>query len=422
MYIVTIIANKIGINSQKCDILLKGDSMKKDRNKSTNGFKTAEVVTLVLITCVVSLLMGYIISKPHKTEVYEVADENLQNFIKQYNYIINNYYEDVDQEKILEAALEGMINALGDPYSNYLDETQATNFNNELNGAYNGIGIEITKKDNQITVVKVFSDSPAALSGLEVGDSLVNINGKSTEDMSTSDVVSTIKSIDTKFQMQIKRNEEIKNVSINKENITLSSVTSEIINQDNHKIGYLSVSIFALNTYEQFKTNLTELENNNIDSLIIDLRGNSGGHLTSVEDMISLFLDKGKVIYQMEEKSKVTKYYSKGTITKKYPIVVLIDGESASASEMMAAALKESYGATLIGTNSYGKGTVQELQDSKGSQYKITTKKWLTPKGNWVNKTGLQPDLEVKQSDEYLISPTKENDAQLSEAIKLLLK
>lgn len=396
--------------------------MKKEKAKNTNSFKTAEVITLVLITCVVSLLMGYIISKPHRTETYEIADENLQNFIQQYNYIVDNYYEDVDKEAILDAALEGMINALGDPYSNYLDETQATNFNNELNGTYNGIGIEITKKDNQIVVVKVFANSPAAINGLEVGDVLISVNGKSTTDMSTSDVVSTIKSIEDSFDIQIKRNEETKNISINKGDITLSSVTSEIINQDNKKIGYLSVSIFALNTYEQFKSSLTELEKNDIDSLIIDLRGNSGGHLTSVEDMISLFLDENNVIYQMEEKSKVTKYYSKGTVTKKYPIALLIDGESASASEMMAAALKESYGATLIGTNSYGKGTVQELQTSKNSQYKITTKKWLTPKGNWINKTGLQPDLEVEQSEEYLVSPTKENDLQLSEAIKLLSK
>lgn len=396
--------------------------MKKEKAKNTNSFKTAEVITLVLITCVVSLLMGYIISKPHRTETYEIADENLQNFIQQYNYIVDNYYEDVDKEAILDAALEGMINALGDPYSNYLDETQATNFNNELNGTYNGIGIEITKKDNQIVVVKVFANSPAAINGLEVGDVLISVNGKSTTDMSTSDVVSTIKSIEDSFDIQIKRNEETKNISINKGDITLSSVTSEIINQDNKKIGYLSVSIFALNTYEQFKSSLTELEKSGIDSLIIDLRGNSGGHLTSVEDMISLFLDENNVIYQMEEKSKVTKYYSKGTVTKKYPIVLLIDGESASASEMMAAALKESYGATLVGTNSYGKGTVQELQTSKNSQYKITTKKWLTPKGNWINKTGLQPDLEVEQSEEYLVSPTKENDLQLSEAIKLLSK
>lgn len=396
--------------------------MKKEKAKNTNSFKTAEVITLVLITCVVSLLMGYIISKPHRTETYEIADENLQNFIQQYNYIVDNYYEDVDKEAILDAALEGMINALGDPYSNYLDETQATNFNNELNGTYNGIGIEITKKDNQIVVVKVFANSPAAINGLEVGDVLISVNGKSTTDMSTSDVVSTIKSIEDSFDIQIKRNEETKNISINKGDITLSSVTSEIINQDNKKIGYLSVSIFALNTYEQFKSSLTELEKSGIDSLIIDLRGNSGGHLTSVEDMISLFLDENNVIYQMEEKSKVTKYYSKGTVTKKYPIALLIDGDSASASEMMAAALKESYGATLIGTNSYGKGTVQELQTSKNSQYKITTKKWLTPKGNWINKTGLQPDLEVEQSEEYLVSPTKENDLQLSEAIKLLSK
>ena len=175
-----------------------------------------------------------------------------------------------------------------------------------------------------------------------------------------------------------------------------------------------------MNTDTQFKTKLKELEKDGIDSLIIDLRGNSGGHLTAVENMISEFLDKDKVIYQMETKSKIKKYYSKGNKTKIYPIVLLVDNDSASASEMMTAALKESYGATIVGMTTYGKGTVQELQDSNESQYKITTKKWLTPNGNWINEVGIKPDYEMELDEKYFLEPTDAHDNQLQKAIEIL--
>ena len=177
-----------------------------------------------------------------------------------------------------------------------------------------------------------------------------------------------------------------------------------------------------MNTDTQFKKHLDELEKDGIDSLIIDLRGNTGGHLTSVENMMSMFLDKTKVIYQIESKGKTTKYYSKGKETKKYPIVVLVDELSASASEMLTATLKESYGATVVGKTTFGKGTVQELLDSNENQYKITTKKWLTPNGNWINEVGVKPDVEVDLDEKYLKEPTKENDNQLQKAIEVLTK
>ena len=175
-----------------------------------------------------------------------------------------------------------------------------------------------------------------------------------------------------------------------------------MFNQNDKKIGYIHISIFAMNTDTQFKEQLTKLEKDKIDSLIIDLRGNNGGHLSTVENMISMFLDKNNIIYQIENKSKITKYYSKGDKTKKYPIVVLIDSSSASASEMMAAALKESYGATLVGKTTYGKGTVQELQDNKDSQ------------------VGIKPDVEVELNKEYISNPINDNDNQLQKALEIL--
>lgn len=393
-------------------------------NKHKTSFRTAEVVTLVLITCVVSLLMGIIISKPNQKQSYELADEEIQNFIEQYNYIVNNYYEEVDKKELLDAALEGMVESLGDPYSTYLDESSSSTFNATLNGSYEGIGVEITNDvSNNIIVTQVFEDTPAHKAGVKPLDMIVGINNEPITNTTTSDFVQMVKDLDVPtFTLELKRDNETITVTVTREIVTLNSVASEIINSNNKKIGYIYVSIFAMNTDTQFKKHLDELEKDSIDSLIIDLRGNSGGHLTSVQNMMSMFLDKSKVIYQIENKGKTTKYYSSGTETKKYPIVVLVDEASASASEMLTATLKESYGATIVGKTTYGKGTVQELLDSNENQYKITTKKWLTPNGNWINEVGVKPDFEVDLDEKYLKEPTKENDTQLEKAIDVLTK
>jgi len=400
--------------------------MDNGEKKSTPTFRTAEVATLVIITCVVSLLMGIIISKPNQSQTYELteADEEIQNFIEQYNYIVENYYGEINKEELLEAALEGMIDALGDPYSSYLDESTSSTFNATLNGSYEGIGVEIVNDiNNNIIVTQVFEDTPAYNAGIQPLDIITSVNDKVVGGMTTSDFVEMVKNItDNTFTLGLKRGEENILVSVSRKKVTLSSVASKIIEQDNTKIGYMYISIFAMNTDSQFKTRLQQLEASEINSLIIDLRGNSGGHLTSVENMISEFLDGTNVIYQIESKTKTTKYYSKGKETKKYPIVLLVDGDSASASEMMTAALKESYGALVVGTTTYGKGTVQELQDSNERQYKITTKKWLTPNGNWINEVGITPDYEVELDEKYYIEPTDENDNQLQKALELLTK
>ena len=188
-----------------------------------------------------------------------------------------------------------------------------------------------------------------------------------------------------------------------------------------NNIGYIKVDIFAENTYSQFKKALESLENNGMKSLIIDLRGNSGGHLTAVEDMLSLFMNDKHIIYQTEDKNGVEKVYSSGNKDKEYKIVILQDLGSASASEIMASSLKEQLGAYIVGKTSYGKGTVQSLQNVTGlGQYKVTTKKWLTSNGEWINEKGIVPDLEVSLTSDYIQNPTLENDAQYQAAIKYL--
>ena len=222
------------------------------------------------------------------------------------------------------------------------------------------------------------------------------------------------------MKLTILRDEQKYIFDVPKEFINLESVFYEM---KENKTGYIEISIFANNTYKQFKKALEELESQGMKSLILDVRGNSGGHLSAVEDMLSLFLDESHVIYQTEDKTGIEKKYSKGKKDKTYPIVILQDLNSASASEILASTLRDELDAYIIGNTSYGKGTVQELQTiSNVGQYKFTTKKWLTPKGIWINEIGVVPDLEVTLTEDYFKEPTLDNDNQYQAAIKHLNK
>jgi carboxyl-terminal processing protease len=242
--------------------------------------------------------------------------------------------------------------------------------------------------------------------------------------MTTSDFSTYVLFSEKKdFELVVRRDKKDFKVNITKGNIEIKSVDSKIIERDNKRIGYIELGVFASNTYDQFKSHLEKLEKEGFDSLIIDLRGNTGGHLTEVTQIISLFLDKRHVIFQLQKDNNKTKYYSDGTEDKKYPIIFLGNELTASASEVFIISLKENLDAKLVGMKTYGKGTVQELVNLKnGDQYKITTKKWLSPKGNWINDTeGIEPDVEVQLNKTYINNPVEANDNQLEEAIKLAL-
>lgn len=393
--------------------------------KKRSYFRTSDVVFLVIVTCVVTFNMSFLFSIAKGTN-FESSENSkyLNEFIKEYNRIVDNYYGDLDEDALIDGALEGLIDALPDDYSSTLDNSESNNYDTHLEGTYEGIGIEIVNDtDNNIIIYSIIENSPASKADLKVGDIVKSINGTSLEKTSTSDFVNMIKDDNKDFVIVVERDgKEITN-TLRKGKITLQSVTSEIIEKNNKKIGYIGISIFAANSYSQFKQQLDTVESANIDGLIIDVRGNSGGYLSTVTEMLNLFIDSGDVIYQTEKNGKVTKIKSTMAGTKIYDIVVLIDGGSASASEILAASLSEQCGAKLVGKKTYGKGTVQELITlADGSQYKYTTKKWLTPKGNWIDGTGIAPDYEVGLDETYIQNPSQETDAQLQKALEFFNK
>ena len=386
------------------------------------NFNYKEVIFLVILTCVVSLWMGNAI-KLNKIEPKTESDDYLKEFEENYQYILDNYYDEVNKEAIIKGAISGMVNALGDDYSVAINDESSNNFNTRLTGSYSGIGIEIVNDNNyNIIISDVFEDTPAAKAGLKVMDVILSIDDVDFSNKKTSELTDYIKeSNKEKYIIKVKRGTEELSFEIERQLIQIKSIYSELKEIDDHKIGYIYISVFASNTADQFKAAVESLEKQGMDSLIIDVRYNTGGHLTSAVEILSYLLSSDKVIYQIESKGITTKYYSKGSETKTYPIVVLQNKNSASASELLSAALKEEYGATIIGEVSYGKGTVQELVTlTDGTQYKFITKKWLTPKGNWINGVGVSVDIEEALSKEYENNPTEENDNQLQRAVQYL--
>lgn len=395
--------------------------IKVNKKKSLPTFKTKEVVCLLIVTVVIGLVMGGLVTY-NVTLKGEKLDDELQEFIKNYDYVVDNYYGDVDKTELIDSAIAGMLNSL-DNNSAYVGGSDS-NFSIYLEGNYKGTGIQVTLDDeNNIVVYSVFDGTPASDAGLKSGDVIVKINDKETSSMSLEEFSSLVKKQDGYFTITYKRDGKENTVKLKSDTVELKSVTSKMLERDNKKIGYIRLTIFANNSDEQFAKALENLEDKDIDGLIVDLRGNSGGHLTTAENIISMFLDSSHPIYQIKSKDTQKKYYSIGKETKKYRIAVLIDSSSASASEVVTSALKEQYGATVVGENSYGKGTVQELQTlSDGEQYKITTKSWLTSKGKVIDKKGIEPDYAITLNNEYLENPTDENDNQLQKALEVIFK
>ena len=389
----------------KKDIKKKKGSNKKveivndNKTKEKELYTSKEVIIVMIFSIGIGILMCFGGISIITGKNYLAVTKDLKKVVDTYYAIVDNYYGELDKDKLIDGAVEGMISSVGDTFTSYSDTESTSSFDETINGSYEGIGCTVaTLEDGTISVIDMFDDSPSYKAGLKVGDVILKVDGESYEGKNSNDISNYIKnSGKSKIVLTVKRN--------------------------NKKIGYIKISLFASNSYKQFKNKLDELEKSNIDDLIIDVRDNSGGYLSSVTDICNLFLDKGKVIYQLEDSKGKVKKKDTTKEKRKYDIVVLINGGSASASEILASAIKESYGGDIVGTNSYGKGTVQQTKKLlDGSMIKYTTQKWLTPDGNSINEVGVTPTKVVELNEEYFNNPTTENDNQLQEAINIIIK
>ncbi len=386
-----------------------------------SGFNYPEMIIIMVIALLFGFFIGNIVSFTKKGSVSNQGE--LKELVETYHNIIDNYYEDIDKEKLIDAGIKGMIDYLDDPYATYFEGSNSEAFNQSLEGTYQGIGIEVMQTDTNVIVNKVFENSPAQKAGFQVNDILIKVAGKDISGMILEDIVTLIKG-DNKGTVDvavIRGNEEI-TLTVSRDTVDIPLVTSKVYTQNNKKIGYIGIELFSANIAKQFKNALTDLEKQDIDRLIIDVRNNPGGYLTQVTEMLSLFMNKKQVIYQLETKGKKEKVYGTSKNAKyDYPVAVIINEESASAAEILAGAFKETYHAEIIGVNSYGKGTVQRTDDLKsGDTIKYTVQKWLTPKGNWINKVGVEPTQKVELNLEEMTEWTEENDLQLQKALEII--
>ena len=401
------------------------DTIKEIVTIKKEGFSYPEMVIIMIIAVLFGFLIGNVVSFTKKETTNSSVPSELKEFVDTYNDIVNNYYDKVNKEELIDAGIKGMINYLDDPYATYFDGTSSTNFNQTLEGNYEGVGIEVTLDNKKVKITKVFADTPAKKAGIKVGDYITKVNGESVEGKSLSDVVSLIKNAKNKeVEITITRDNQEKTMKVTRTTVDMPYTSSKVYEENGKKIGYLKIEMFSNNITKQVKKELESLKKKNIDKLVIDVRDNPGGYLTQVTEILSLFMTKKDVIYQLQTKNNKEKVYSTSSkATYSYPVVVLINENSASASEILASAFKETYNAEIVGVNSYGKGTVQKTGDlNNGDTIKYTVQKWLTPKGNWINEKGVTPTKEVKlelKENEIL---TEDNDNQLKAAIELASK
>ncbi|WP_223592157.1 S41 family peptidase [Neobacillus bataviensis] len=319
-----------------------------------------------------------------------------------YELISNRYVEKVDNDKLVEGAIQGMLSVLKDPYSVYMNKETAQQFTQSLESSFEGIGAEVGMVDGKIVIVSPFKDSPAEKAGIKPNDQILKVDGKSVEGLDLNKATLKIRGKKgTTVKLEIARNglKEPLTIEVKRDEIPLETVHASVKKQDGKKVGYIEVTSFSEDTAADFKKDLKALENDHIKGLIIDVRGNPGGFLESVGEILKEFVPKDKPYVQIQERNgDKRRYFSTISQKKDYPVIVLVNKGSASASEILAGSLKEAAGYQLVGETTFGKGTVQQaVPMGDGSNIKLTLAKWLTPDGNWIHKKGIKPDVAIKQ-------------------------
>lgn len=360
----------------------------------------------------------------NKTRRDDNLYRNLELFIDALKIVKENYVEEVENKKLIYGALKGMLMSL-DPYSAFLEPELKKELQIETKGEFEGVGMEITLKDGIVTVVSPIEDTPAWKAGIKEGDKIIEIDGKSTKGMSTMEAAQLLRGKKgTKVTISILREgaQNLIKITLERDVIRIKSVKSKIFGS----IGYIRLTGFQENTTEDLKKVLNEFNEKNIKGLILDLRNNPGGLLNVAIEVSELFLPPNKLIVYTQGRNKkdTARFYSRrGQIWKK-PIVLLVNGGSASASEILFGALKDNYDKFLsVGTKTFGKGSVQNLISlPDGSAIKLTIARYYTPGGICIEGEGINPDIEVKIDSEKPILPTSEEDTQFKRALEEIKK
>ncbi|MDR7857565.1 S41 family peptidase [Tissierella sp.] len=338
------------------------------------------------------------------TAVESAAD--VEFFLEVLDYIKESYPFEIEERTLIEGALKGMLQSV-DPYSNYYTPEEANSLYSGLSGTFSGVGIYIEEKDGYINVNSTMKGQPAEKAGIQKDDLIIMVNDIDIKDLGIEKVSSMIKGVTgTKVTVTVKRGEKLHRYEVTRETITISPVHSEVL-EDN--IGYIQLEDFSSQATKDMKKALSEFDKKGINKIILDLRDNPGGLLDQAVSIAKLFVTKGPIVHTRGSDDELFTYSSKLTKSK-YKLVVLVNENSASASEILAGAIKDRKAGVLIGTKTFGKGIVQSLSPVvDGSLIKLTTSEYLTPNKTSIHGKGIEPDIQVKN--------TATEDLQLKKAI-----
>ena len=341
------------------------------------------------------------------------------------NLIQNNYYQDVSQEQIEEGVLHGAVLALGDPYSAYMNVEEKQSYNESLEGVYVGIGVLNTfNSDWQAVIAQVYNNSPAQKAGLQKGDIFVAVDGQKINTMSSKDLSEVTGKIrgeaGTSVEITIERNGQEMSFTVQREEVHITYVTSRMLANN---IGYIKIDEFSGSALEEYQQAVAQLQEQGMQAMILDLRDNPGGFVDYAVEIADELLPKATII-SVRDKNGNEKQYTSDSKSMDFPMAVLVNQNSASASEILTVALKENQRAAIIGEKTYGKGIIQShFNLSWGGYLKLTTASYYSPNGNAIHEVGVMPDIEVFLPEEIQNDPsllTDETDTQLQKAIEIL--
>lgn len=381
----------------------------------------AAIAVLFLTAIAGSFIAGYAYGKVRSLVSIDDLDSEssrLELADEVWKHVTDAYVDKVSDKKLSEGAASGVIDALGDPYSRYMPKKDFTELNEETHGSFFGVGIELGMKNNMLTIVAPIEDTPGFRAGLKSGDVIAKIDGKMTEKMSIDKAISMIRGPKgTKVTLGIAREgvKGVKDYKIVRDEIIMPNVNTKMLDG---KIGYIHIHMFNEKTAEKVDEKIKDLDKQGMIGLVLDFRNNPGGLFEESIDLASLFIEKGSIVSISGRATEPQIFKAKGGAYK-FPLVVLVNGGSASASEIFAGAIQDYERGKLVGEKTFGKGVIQTVFDlSDGSGVTLTTAKYYTPKGRTIHKKGIKPDVVVK----YDPKKDKKKDVQLDKAVEILKK
>lgn len=329
----------------------------------------------------------------------------IQKIQAAFTTIVGDYVDDVDRDAVVDGAISGMTEVLKDPYSQYLTDQSAQQLDETIEGSFEGIGAEILEKNDYIQIVSPIKGSPAEEAGLMANDIIIAVDGESIQGYTATEAVALIRGeAGSDVVLTIQRGEDTFDVTVTRDTVPIQTVYYEML-EGQESTGYVQITSFSTPTYDELVAAIEDLRSQRAEKFVLDVRGNPGGLLTSALQIANMFLNDGDTIMQVQEKDADPYVYEAsdadyGDFQVDEDVVLLVNEGSASASEILAAALQESAGITVVGSQTFGKGTVQNIFSLESdSELKITTAKWLTPNGTWINETGVTPDVEANLPD-----------------------